>query len=644
MDTAVCGRSMRSRGARSALLGFVLTLLLSACQAPGTTATTFYNPLNSLDGPDPWLQYYEGNYYLTSTQTSAIRMWKSPTIAGLATAKPATIWSDSTSSRCCNVWAPEFHLLDGPNGPRWYVYYSAGTDGTLDNQRMHVLESSGTDPLGPYTYKARIYDPANDVWSIDGSILKMPDGKLYFLFSSWVGPDQTMFIAPMSNPWTISGSRVAISKPTYDWERSVGNVNEGPEALQHNGKTFIIYSASACWGDDYKLGMLTYNGGDVLSADSWVKHAKPVFEKSDANKVYSPGHNGFFTSPDGAESWIVYHANSAAGDGCVGKRTTRVQKFTWNDDGTPNFGVPLSLDTAVAAPSGERGTPQPPASVVYYTVVNKNSEKCLEVKGSSSSDGAQVQQQTCSDGAGQQWSLDYLANGYYRLLNRNSAKALEAAGGPSATQDGAAIQQSSWVHGANQQWRLLLTTDGWVRIEARHSGKVLGIGGCGKDDGASAQQGTWQEGSDCQQFRLQPLGQLKILNENSVKPLTIEKASMTDGANLVLWSDTNASEQRWSFVHQDNGYYQIMAAHSGKCLGAIGGTTGNGAKVAQQNCSSGANQQWRLDPLNDGMIRLVGRSDGKVIDVANCRMADGATTQMWVWMNNSCQRFRLAAP
>jgi len=182
---------------RPALLGLVLAVLLVACQtttpAPTATtlptaaalpaataqpaATTFFNPLNSHDGPDPWLQYYDGNYYLTTTQTSAIRMWKSPTLAGLATAKPAAIWVDSTPSRCCNMWAPEFHLLDGPDGQRWYLYYSAGTDGTLDNQRTHVLESSGTDPLGPYTYKGRIYDATHDVWAIDGSILKMPDGK-----------------------------------------------------------------------------------------------------------------------------------------------------------------------------------------------------------------------------------------------------------------------------------------------------------------------------------------------------------------------------------------------------------------------------------------------------------------------------------
>jgi hypothetical protein len=134
-----------------------------------------------------------------------------------------------------------------------------------------------------------------------------------------------------------------------------GWVNEGPVALQHDGKTFIVYSASSCATGNYKLGMLTYNGGDPLSIASWDKNPEPVFQRSDANGVYGPGHNGFFRSPDGTEDWIVYHAVDFPGGACSGLRTTRVQKIDWNTDGTPNFGVPVSTDEAIPAPSGDMG-------------------------------------------------------------------------------------------------------------------------------------------------------------------------------------------------------------------------------------------------------------------------------------------------
>jgi GH43 family beta-xylosidase len=337
------------------VLVLLMTLGVVMGQSDGPQLGVLRNPLNSFNGADPWLTYYEGNYYLTTTTgTSELFMRKSPTLAGLKTAVAVQIYFERDPSRCCNMWAPEFHLLDGPDGLRWYYYYTAGTQGTFDNQHTHVLESEGTDPMGPYSYKGRVYDPQHDTWAIDGSVLQLNDA-LYFIFSSWVGEYQSLFIAPMSNPWTISGQRVLISQSDYDWEKVGLNVNEGPVALQHESKTYIIYSASFCATPDYKLGMLTYNGGDPLSADSWVKNPEPVFQRSDENSVFGPGHNGFFKSPDGTEDWIVYHANDSVTGACDGGRTTRVQKFTWNVDGTPNFGVPVSIHEEISAPSGDMG-------------------------------------------------------------------------------------------------------------------------------------------------------------------------------------------------------------------------------------------------------------------------------------------------
>lgn len=325
-------------------------------QSLGAPAATFRNPLNVNGGADPWLTYYDGSYYLaTTTWRSELTMRKSPTLAGLKTAEPVRIYFETDPSRCCNMWAPEFRLLNGPDGLRWYFYYTAGTWGTYDNQHSQVLESAAADPMGPYTYKAHLYVPQDDVWSIDGSVLEMND-SLYFLFSSFQQGKQSLFIAPMSNPWTISGPRVLISQPDYPWEQMGGFVNEGPVTLNHAGKTFIIYSASSCNTPDYKLGMLTYSGGDPLNATSWIKNPDPVFQRSDGNGVFAPGHNGFFKSPDGTEDWMVYHANDSADYGCDGRRTTRVQKITWNPDGTPNFGVPVSTHEDIAAPSGDTGT------------------------------------------------------------------------------------------------------------------------------------------------------------------------------------------------------------------------------------------------------------------------------------------------
>jgi GH43 family beta-xylosidase len=320
---------------------------------PGTR--TFTNPL-SLHGPDPFLQYYNGYYYLaTTTWNSTITMRRSRTLGGLASAADTVVFNLATRANgCCNMWAPEFHLLTGPAGTRWYLYYTAGRNQAdyLGTQRIHVLESAGLDPMGPYTFKADLLDPtADNTWELDGSILQL-NGNLYLMGTYYAG-NQPLFIKPMSNPWTVSGTLRLLASPTYSWETVGGAVGEGPEALQHNGKTFIVYSASHCSTSDYKMGLLTYNGGDPLLSSSWVKSPNPVFQRSNANGVYGPGHGNFFTSPDGTESWMAYHANSSTSGGCDMNRTTRAQKFTWNADGTPNFGIPAALSSALPVPSGE---------------------------------------------------------------------------------------------------------------------------------------------------------------------------------------------------------------------------------------------------------------------------------------------------
>ena len=317
-----------------------------------SSARTFTNPIKR-NGPDPWLQHHNGYYYLaTTTWNSTVTMRRSTTLAGLASAADQVIFNLSRPDGCCNMWAPEFHLLDGPNGRRWYFYYTAGQNVSDYNptQRLHVLESAGTDPMGPYTFKATL----GAEWALDASVLKV-GSNLYLMGTYNAGGSygQSNFIQRMTNPWTLTGSRARLSSPTLSWERQTHPVNEGPEALYRNGKVMVVYSASACWGPDYKLGMLTLTGSDPMNISHWTKSSNPVFQRNDANSVFAPGHHGFFKSPDGTEDWIVYHANDSASGGCDMNRSTRAQKFTWNADGTPNFGTPVRLGVSLTAPSCE---------------------------------------------------------------------------------------------------------------------------------------------------------------------------------------------------------------------------------------------------------------------------------------------------
>lgn len=320
---------------------------------PPPPANTFTNPLLS-SGPDPWVIKKETNYYYTHTLGNRIAIWKTPKMSELKNVSSQTIWTaPSSGPNSKNVWAPELHFIDN----KWYAYYAAD-DGVNANHRMYVLENTSADPLtGTWESKGKISDPTNK-WAIDGTVLNH-NGLLYFIWSGWEGDvdvKQNLYIAKMQNPWTIEGNRVLISTPTYDWE-TIGSpdVNEGPAALKNsNGKLFVTYSASGCWNDDYSLGLLTLKeGGNPLNAADWIKNTTPVFTKNTSGGAYGPGHNSFFKSYDGTEDWILYHANQASGQGCGDARNPRMQKFTWNGDGTPNFGQPVAIGASIKKPSGE---------------------------------------------------------------------------------------------------------------------------------------------------------------------------------------------------------------------------------------------------------------------------------------------------
>lgn len=231
---------------------------------------------------------------------------------------------------------------------------------------MYVLENESLDPfLGTWVFKGKVAD-RSDKWAIDGSVFYHKN-KLYMVWAGWEGDvnvKQEIYIAKMKNPWTIKGRRSKISTPQFEWEKHGDlndpvnpphvDVNEGPQILRNNDKTFVIYSASGCWTDFYALGMLTLNGRNLKNAKSWQKSEQPVFKQAPKNGVYAPGHNSFFKSPDGTEDWILYHANSEPGQGCGNFRTPRAQKFTWNADGTPNFGKPVKEGEILAIPSEKK--------------------------------------------------------------------------------------------------------------------------------------------------------------------------------------------------------------------------------------------------------------------------------------------------
>ena len=331
------------------ILAAAAFLLLGAAACARPTGETYRNPLLP-SGADPWVTQLDGWYYYTHTLGDRIALWKTRDMARLADAVPVVVWRAPTSgANSTSVWAPELHRIDG----KWYLYYSAADRLHDDDDHRHVfvLENGAADPTrGTWIDKGMLQTRHT---GIDGTVFRH-GGRLYFAYSAYVSDHSDLVIAPMRNPWTLGEPQVDIAWPTHDWEMQGGRkILEAPEFLAGPGdKVFLTYSASACWSDDYAIGLLTARAdADLLDPASWTKSPVPVLDTSAAQGVYAPGHNGFFVSPDGRQHWIIYHANDGPDWKCTNRRAPHMQPFTWRADGTPDFGPPAPVGVPLAAPS-----------------------------------------------------------------------------------------------------------------------------------------------------------------------------------------------------------------------------------------------------------------------------------------------------
>ena len=303
-------------------------------------------------GQDPWVLAHDGSLLLVQSAggNRRIVVRRFADIERMDRNTEKVIWAPGgRNADLRQVWAPELHQIDR----RWYVYFSA-SERRARTHRNYALV--GDDPLGPYQELGPVCDPAHDVWSIDLTVFGH-EGRLYAVWSGWEGPDdgfpQNLYIAPMSNPWTISGERQCISRPQHGWETSVAAVNEGPEVVRHpgSGRLFMLYAADASWTQAYKMGLLEWMGGEVTDPSSWRKLPRPWFTGG--------GHGSVVDTPSGP--YLVYHRKLGPDPGWA-DREIRWTPLTW-DAGYPLVRPSGQLGTAPAPMLGETvpGLAAPPS-------------------------------------------------------------------------------------------------------------------------------------------------------------------------------------------------------------------------------------------------------------------------------------------
>lgn len=332
-------------------MSFVALFAVVACGcAFAGSADKWTNPIVEQRADPHVFAHSDGYYYLIATvpEYDRIELRRAKTLGGLSKAKAKVIWRKHEHGEMAHhIWAPEIHNIDGT----WYVYFTAAPERDKWDIRPYVLACEDKNPLtGDWEEKGKI-NVAWESFSLDGTTFEHK-GKRYFVWTQrgHAPYDGTnIYIAEMDSPLSITGEPVMLTYPDYAWETQRYRVNEAPAVLVWKDKVYMTYSASAT-DHNYCLGLLTADAdADLLDADSWTKSEEPVFKSNEETSKYGPGHNSFVVMPDGKTVVNVYHArNYFFRDGTDGNalynydRATCAQVLEWNEDGTPNFGVPVA--------------------------------------------------------------------------------------------------------------------------------------------------------------------------------------------------------------------------------------------------------------------------------------------------------------
>jgi GH43 family beta-xylosidase len=293
------------------------------------------NPI--LSHADPFITYEpvtrDGQYVLTATggaKGPGVTLWTGTTPAN-SSAVPHVIFT--APEGMTQIWSPTIWKIDG----HWWVYFTAQMIG--ERHKIYVLRSDSDDVLGAYTLKGAFETGRQ---SIDPSLLIVGKSRYLMYVTVDSGANDT-WIRKLKGPMEFDGEGTMIAEPELGWEKGEGStknypVNEGPTALYHAGKTFIVFSASDTASPRYCLGLLTLTGRDPMVRTNWEKTLHPVFESSPKNSIYGPGRGTFAKGKDGS-MWLLYAAKSSDAPSAA-RREIRAQRFTWTADGSPNFGAP----------------------------------------------------------------------------------------------------------------------------------------------------------------------------------------------------------------------------------------------------------------------------------------------------------------
>ena len=277
--------------------------------------------------------------------------------------------------------------------------------------------------------------------------------------------------------------------------------------------------------------------------------------------------------------------------------------------------------------------------------------RVLDIMGGSSDDGANLALYRLSGVSWQRFAFAYDGEGYYTVTCASSGKAL-ACDASGAGERGDVCQRPA--DGSDcQKWAVVDAGDGCVRLRCKATGLYLDVEGGRAGDSVNVR--TWEATDNNsgrgQGWKLESAPSYLVSEgtyvveslDDSVQVLDIMGSSTSDGANAALYENRNSANQKFSLVEAGDGWYRLVAEHSGQCLDVVAGGTSGGTNVTQWPTTWAGNQLWAVEDAGDGWYRLRAGCSGLYLDVEGGHAGNSVNVRTWERTDNNCgagQKFR----
>lgn len=426
--------------------------------------------------------YWYGEYRDNTNHFLGVRCYRSTDLVNWEFRGEVLKPSSASELNNCNVERPKVMYNAST---KEFVMWMHWEDG-INYGKARAAVAYCSSPDGQYTYKGSFRPMVNSgvidhnqpgYMSRDCNVFVDTDGKGYFISSSNENMDLHLYeLTPDYK--SIASLKVKLF---------VGQQREAPCLIKRNDYYYLI--TSGCTGWDPNQGKYAYSKNLSSGWSSLYNLGNSTTYKS------QPA----FVIPVQGSSKTSYLYTGDRWAGAWGGKVNDSQ-YVWlpiEFVSDTKLEMPYSDSMNIDAAAGILGENYTNAKC--YKLVNKNSSKVMDVKGSSIDGAAPIVQWSDSGALSQQWYRVDAGNGYVRFVNAKSGKTLDVQDG--STSDGGALIQ--WVSngGYNQQWKLIDNGDGYYKIENRGSGKLLDVNKFSMDDGAIIQQWADAEGTN-QQWKL----------------------------------------------------------------------------------------------------------------------------------------------